>query len=672
MATRSCFKTIFTSPFSQTLQSRTISSSNALWHTALAKQIRESAREKIKVIDQGINDNLQDPKVSSNLIDPFGRKHTYLRISLTELCNLRCQYCMPQNGIPTSQLTPNSKLMTTSELFKITELLLRHGIHKIRFTGGEPSLRSDLTEIIHHLHQFPTLQSIGITTNGILLKRRLKPFIQAGLTHLNLSLDTLDPLKFELITRRKGHHLVLDSLDQALDHLEDPTKLNDHSSGLRHLTSVKLNVVVIRGLNDDEILDFVSLTEKKAVQIRFIEYMPFKGNAWSNKKMVPYSEMLDSIKSRYPDLITLESDLNDTTKHYQVPGFKGQIGFISSMSDHFCGGCNRLRLGADGQLKVCLFGPPNLSILPYLRNTDQPINDDQLMNLIGQALKGKHFKHAGHQKVQLSSTSSPKTLPTILFHEARDVGEARNDIDTSYKSYLSRHPARIQSQIHHTTRYQSSGLALLPEIHRSSRMMLGSSNPLMSLIPVHRPYHSPSEKLTHIDHHTGNPKMVDVSSKKVTERSSKAIGFVIVPERIRSLLDPNWKRDDPKELKMKETGIHSKGNPLIVAQIAGLQAIKRTSELIPLCHNSIPLSHQEIKIELIESQPDDLELKIQVESEVKGEGKTGIEMEALMGVSMSCLTLWDMLKGVCGEEMRIEKIRVMEKRGGKKEICLKD
>lgn len=261
---------------------------------------------------------------------------------------------MPENGIPKSQLTPTSKLITTPELLRITELLVRHGINKIRFTGGEPSLRSDLPEIIHQVNQFNQINSIGITSNGILLKRRLKNLIQAGLTNLNLSLDTLDPLKFELLTRRKGHQVVLDCLDQALDYLK-PHPLNHVTSETPRapgLDSVKLNVVVIRALNDGEINDFVSLTEKKAVQIRFIEYMPFEGNAWSNKKMVPYSEMLASIKSRFPDLVTLETDLNDTTKHYQVPGFKGRIGFISSMSDHFCGGCNRLRLGADGKLKV--------------------------------------------------------------------------------------------------------------------------------------------------------------------------------------------------------------------------------------------------------------------------------------------------------------------------------
>ncbi|EGG13030.1 uncharacterized protein MELLADRAFT_114913 [Melampsora larici-populina 98AG31] len=617
MATRSWFMFNSNCSLSQSVQCRTMSSSSNLWHTNSAKLIREHAREKLKLIDQ--DSKVDHPKVSPNLIDTFGRKHTYLRISLTERCNLRCQYCMPENGIPKSQLTPTSKLMTTPELLNITEILVRHGINKIRFTGGEPSLRSDLPDIIHKVNQLNGIKSIGMTSNGILLKRRLKSLIDAGLTNLNLSLDTLDPFKFELLTRRKGHHVVLDCLDQALNYLKPhPTNLAvSDASSVSALDSVKLNVVVIRGLNDDEINDFVSLTEKKAVQIRFIEYMPFEGNAWSNKKMVPYSEMLASIKSIFPDLLTLETDVNDTTKHYQVPGFKGQIGFISSMSDHFCGGCNRLRLGADGKLKVCLFGPPKLSILPYLRDPDHP----------------------------------------------------RHVVDKAYKPYFSRYSGRIRSQIKYTTGHQSSGLGLLPKSHISS--ISGSSTSLTSRIPVYRQYHSPPNILTHIDSTTGKPKMVDVSSKEITKRSSKAIGFVVVPIRIRSLVDPNFESNNQTETNNHHNlNSNPKGNPLMVAQIAGIQAIKKTSELIPLCHNSIPLSHIEINIEIIEPKETDQEMKLKVECNVKCEGKTGVEMESLMGVSITCLTLWDMLKASCGKEMWIEKVRVVEKKGGKHDFCL--
>lgn len=187
---------------------------------------------------------------------------------------------MPEHGIPASQLTPSPDLMTTPELLNITSILIRHGITKLRFTGGEPSLRSDLPDIIQAVNQMAGLQSIGITSNGIILKRRLKTLIQAGLTNLNLSLDTLDPLKFELITRRKGHHVVLDCLHEALNSLRavNPTS-HDHSPGVLDvgLESVKLNVVVIRGLNDMEINDFVRLTEHQPLQVRFIEYMPFEG-----------------------------------------------------------------------------------------------------------------------------------------------------------------------------------------------------------------------------------------------------------------------------------------------------------------------------------------------------------------------------------------------------------
>lgn len=282
---------------------------------------------------------------SQFLNDSFGRHHTYLRISLTEKCNLRCTYCMPEEGV---KLTPGGNLLSTKEIIEVAKLFVRTGVRKIRFTGGEPLVRSDLCEIISELdylrkndENYAHLQSLGITTNGIVLPRKLPSLLQAGLDSANISLDTLVPEKFSFITRRNGFSKVIKGVKDAVE---------------SELNIIKINNVVMRGLNDDEVCDFVELTQHQRVDVRFIEYMPFDGNKWNSKKMVPYSELLAKIKSNWPNIEKIQDSSNDTSKAYKVPGFKGQIGFISSMSDHFCGTCNRIRITADGNLKVCLFG----------------------------------------------------------------------------------------------------------------------------------------------------------------------------------------------------------------------------------------------------------------------------------------------------------------------------
>ncbi|KAG0152202.1 hypothetical protein CROQUDRAFT_650284 [Cronartium quercuum f. sp. fusiforme G11] len=606
------------------------------------------AKEKLRLIDQSHLSSYPNlkPKISSDLIDRHGRHHNYLRISLTERCNLRCQYCMSEDGIPPSQLTQPSNLMTTPELLKITSMLVRHGINKVRFTGGEPSLRSDLPDIIHGIKKMGGVQSIGMTSNGIILKRKLSNLLNAGLTNLNLSLDTLDPLKFELITRRKGHHVVLDCLNQALDCLKVTPYNHDHSPGL---DSVKLNVVVIRGLNDMEINDFVRLTDHRAIKVRFIEYMPFEGNAWSNRKLVAYSEMLELIKSQHADIVSIPSESSDTTKYYQIPGFKGQIGFISSMSEHFCGGCNRLRLGADGKLKVCLFGPPNLSILPYLRDQHHVTNENDLMKMIGEALQGKHFKHAGHQQDQDTSTSVPPTLSAMLFHPTRDLNKDENSTWSSDQSQDIIFCWKKKVPSFRFRGNQVSGLNFTKKLFNASKVPGNhwTFRPFSHITSHHK---DERKSLTHIDEVTGNPKMVDITEKIETRRTSKAIGFVIVPIRILKLFD-----QDHEKFK--------KGNPIIVAQLAGIQAIKRTSELIPLCHNSISINFINLEIDFLKIKLDHLHIRVQ--ALVSCIGKTGVEIESLTGVSIACLTLFDMLKSECGKEMVIEGIRVLEKSGGK-------
>ncbi|XP_055952835.1 molybdenum cofactor biosynthesis protein 1-like isoform X1 [Argiope bruennichi] len=318
--------------------------------------------------------NIKDQEVSPCLIDSFGRKHSYLRISLTERCNFRCQYCMPEEGVA---LSPKANLLTTNEVIKISSLFVRLGVTKIRFTGGEPLIRKDLTNIIKTVSQQEGLHTVGLTTNGLVLYRQIKELKDAGLNALNISLDSLIPAKFEFIARFKGLNKVMKSIDAALETGFDP---------------VKINCVVMKGINDDELISFVKLTEHKNLDVRFIEYSPFGGNNWKDNKMVPYLEMISRIKKEFPDLKRLKDLPNDTSKAYKVPGFKGQIGFITSMTENFCGSCNRLRITADGNLKVCLFGTEEISLRDALR---QNMPEDVILNTISTAVLSKKKQHAG-------------------------------------------------------------------------------------------------------------------------------------------------------------------------------------------------------------------------------------------------------------------------------------
>lgn len=274
------------------------------------------------------------PNTTSILEDRFARQHSYLRISLSERCNLRCLYCMPEEGVP---LQPGKNLLTRAEIFELVQLFHRHGVDKIRLTGGEPLLRKDLREIIKDISSLSGIRQIGMTTNAITLSRKLPALVEAGLTHVNISLDTLKPERFQQLTRRPGLNKVWQSLEQACQILPKGR--------------VKLNCVVMRGINDDELVDFCLLTKDLPLDVRFIEWMPFLDSGWSQNRLLNYAEMLENIQSSTP-LERLSDGPNDTTKWYSVPDAQGRIGFITSMSQHFCATCNRLRLTADGQIKV--------------------------------------------------------------------------------------------------------------------------------------------------------------------------------------------------------------------------------------------------------------------------------------------------------------------------------
>ena len=297
---------------------------------------------------------------------------------------------MPEEGVP---LTSRSSLLTTQEIIRIASIFVQQGVKKIRLTGGEPLVRQDIVHIIHELKSLPGLETVAMTTNGVVLARKLADLKLAGLDALNISLDTLIPEKFEFISRRpkNTHSRVLEAIDKSAEAGFNP---------------LKMNCVVMKGLNDDEIIDFVELTRDKPIDVRFIEYMPFDGNKWNTKKMVSYKSMLEIINSKFPLVQKITDTPNDTSKGYQIPGHAGKFGFITSMTDHFCGTCNRLRMTADGNLKVCLFGNTEVSLRDALRSGS---SEDDLVELIGAAVKRKKPKHAG-----MTSLKDMKNRPMIL------------------------------------------------------------------------------------------------------------------------------------------------------------------------------------------------------------------------------------------------------------------
>ena len=335
---------------------------------------------------------------------------------------------MPEEGI---ELSPPARLLTSPEIIYLSALFVSQGVDKIRLTGGEPTVRKDIVPLMKSIGELRSngLKELCLTTNGISLHRKLDDMVEAGLTGVNLSLDTLDPFQFQIMTRRKGFDAVMKSINRILE-------MNKMGAGIK----LKVNCVVMRGINDREIIPFVELGRESPIEVRFIEYMPFDGNKWNQKKMFSYQEMLAVIREKYPTLEKVQDHKNDTSKTYRVPGFEGQVGFITSMTHNFCGTCNRLRITSDGNLKVCLFGNSEVSLRDIIRkeNNGEPVDDatmeklqlfenartagqifdaggvvnqreQELLDIIGMAVKRKKAKHAG-----MGELENMKNRPMIL------------------------------------------------------------------------------------------------------------------------------------------------------------------------------------------------------------------------------------------------------------------
>ncbi|XP_060018809.1 molybdenum cofactor biosynthesis protein 1 isoform X5 [Lagenorhynchus albirostris] len=518
---------------------------------------------------------------SAFLTDSFGRRHSYLRISLTEKCNLRCQYCMPEEGVP---LTPKADLLTTEEILTLARLFVKEGVDKIRLTGGEPLIRPDVVDIV-------------------------------------------------------GFRKVMEGIHKAIELGYSP---------------VKVNCVVMRGLNEDELLDFVALTEGLPLDVRFIEYMPFDGNKWNFKKMVSYKEMLDTLRQQWPELEKLPEEESSTAKAFKIPGFRGRVSFITSMSEHFCGTCNRLRITADGNLKVCLFGNSEVSLRDHLR---AGASEEELLRIIGAAVGRKKRQHAGMFNISqmknrpmilielfLMCQDSPPAVPSISFRDSLHVQGLRHRVSFSSQTvtlWKGGWPPQVPRL---AQRWLASGL---PQRHYSSHLD-SDANP-KCLSPEPRAPATPSgplptsDQLTHVDRE-GQAAMVDVGGKPDTERVAMASAVVLL---------------GPVAYKLVQENQLKKGDALVVAQLAGIQAAKLTSQLIPLCHH-VALSHVQVQLEL-----DSTRHAVVVRASCRARGPTGVEMEALTSAAVAALALYDMCKAV-SRDIVLAEIKLVSKTGGQR------
>lgn len=305
------------------------------------------------------------------LVDRYQRTHTYLRVSVTDRCNFRCRYCMPPEGL---DWQPRSQILTYEEIERLSKLFVGMGVNKIRLTGGEPTVRKGLVDLMQRLSGLRGLESLLMTTNGNRLASMARTYREAGLTGVNISLDSLNKDRFEHITMRKGFNDVVAGIDAAVE---------------AGLNPVKINVVVMKGVNADEILDFVEFVKDRPINVRFIEFMPFEGNGWSEADVYSYAQMRKDIATRY-ELIPQAVESGAVGKDFLIEGFAGTVGFVTSMTEHFCATCNRVRLTADGQLKACLFSAAEANLRDRMRDG---ATDEDLAKTIRIAMLRKPKEH---------------------------------------------------------------------------------------------------------------------------------------------------------------------------------------------------------------------------------------------------------------------------------------
>ena len=305
------------------------------------------------------------------LIDTYGRRINYLRLSVTDRCNLRCSYCMPVGGV--AKLS-HAEVLSYADLLRISAEAVAAGIEKIRITGGEPLVRKGILSFLERLSALPGLKELVLTTNGILLKEMAQGLRDAGVQRLNISLDSLQAESFARITRGGELARVLEGMEAA-----ERVGFAPH----------KINVVVMRGVNDAEILDFVKLTLVRPYAVRFIEYMPTCGDADWRELCVPGSEIMERIAANYVIEEAKKSERSGPSKNFRVQGAIGSLGIITAMTGHFCDGCNRLRVTASGTAKGCLFSGAGVDLRPILATGDDALLRQEIQRIVA-AKPGRH------------------------------------------------------------------------------------------------------------------------------------------------------------------------------------------------------------------------------------------------------------------------------------------
>ena len=305
--------------------------------------------------------------------DAYGRAMTYLRISLTDRCNFRCLYCMPALGM---KFQPREEHLTDEELLRLVRLFARTGVTKIRLTGGEPTIRRGLVELVRGIKSFPGISEVSMTTNGLLLGRLANDLAAAGLDRVNISMDTLDPERFKTMTRGGRLDLVWQGIEAA------------DAAGLR---PIKLNTVVVKDQNDHEVAEMAALTLERPWQVRFLEIMPLEGvGDVHDEGLVSSDETLARLEARFGPLAPVPTDPADPARLWRIPGAAGTIGFISPVTEPFCAACNRVRLTADGKLRLCLLRPDEGDLRDIMR---AGADDETLERAIRAAIWRKPWGH---------------------------------------------------------------------------------------------------------------------------------------------------------------------------------------------------------------------------------------------------------------------------------------
>ena len=306
------------------------------------------------------------------MADRYRRNISYMRISITDLCNMRCQYCMPEDGV---EKKPHQELLSFEEIISIVKASVPLGIEKVRITGGEPLVRNGIVKLVKQIDGVEGINEIAMTTNGSLLKKMAKPLKEAGLSRFNISIDSLNPARYKEITRGGDLLSVLEGIETVLD---------------LGMTPLKLNTVVIGGLNDHEVSDFARLTIDKPIDVRFIELMPVgQASEWAKERFISNDVLL----KRLGLMVTEVAEKGSPAKYFRLPGAQGRVGFINPISHHFCHECNRLRLTSDGKLKPCLHSNEEIDLKPVLHQSIE-----QITQRIALAIDRKPEKHQLEQE----------------------------------------------------------------------------------------------------------------------------------------------------------------------------------------------------------------------------------------------------------------------------------